>query len=174
VSRKTISAQVHEDGELWEEFCEFREKYESKSEAIRAALRAGMDIDGLDGVGTLDQVAEQRELARDEALEEVVEEWRQYREEFGPLDEAHETSGDWLIMAQNAALLVGFTLAVAAVLATVLVPVLGVANIGTTVATAFLYVLTFLFVVTGGVARLARATSDDWWDREDSRLGESR
>jgi Arc/MetJ-type ribon-helix-helix transcriptional regulator len=37
-----LSAQVREDSALWEEFEEFSAGYESKSEAVRAAVREGL------------------------------------------------------------------------------------------------------------------------------------
>jgi Arc/MetJ-type ribon-helix-helix transcriptional regulator len=42
MGRKTISAQVDDESDLWRDFEEFREDYESQSEAVRAAIRAGV------------------------------------------------------------------------------------------------------------------------------------
>jgi len=41
--RQTLSAQVREDSALWEEFEEYRSGYESKSEAVRAVVREGLE-----------------------------------------------------------------------------------------------------------------------------------
>jgi len=44
MGRKYLNAQLDEDTELWQEFTEFQESegYQSKSEAVRAAVRRGI------------------------------------------------------------------------------------------------------------------------------------
>jgi len=120
-------------------------------------------------VEQLDRVAEERENNRSQTVEEVVDEWARYRAEFGPVEEAYKTPGDWLIIAQNAATLIGATLAVATVLAFALVSLFGAASVVTTVLMGFLGVLSFLFISTSLLARVARLTYNDWWDRDDVR-----
>jgi len=103
-------------------------------------------------VEQLDRVAEERENNRSQTVEE-----------------AYKTPGDWLIIAQNAATLIGATLAVATVLAFALVSLFGAASVVTTVLMGFLGVLSFLFISTSLLARVARLTYNDWWDRDDVR-----
>ncbi|MFB6256294.1 MAG: ribbon-helix-helix domain-containing protein [Haloplanus sp.] len=43
---KLLSVRVDEDTALWREFEEFAEDYQNKSEAARAALRRGLELDG--------------------------------------------------------------------------------------------------------------------------------
>ena len=40
--KATLAAEVHKDGELYEDFQEYQESFESRSEAVRAALRNTM------------------------------------------------------------------------------------------------------------------------------------
>lgn len=54
MARRTISTAVDTDGELYADFEEFEARYETRAEAVRAALRAGIDAKTEDEQGSND------------------------------------------------------------------------------------------------------------------------
>jgi len=51
MARQTISASLDMDGELWEEYQEYSERFETNSEAVRQLIRNGLDASDADGGG---------------------------------------------------------------------------------------------------------------------------
>jgi len=43
MTTKTVAARMDEDAELYQKFDEFADDYETRSEAVRAAIRDGLD-----------------------------------------------------------------------------------------------------------------------------------
>lgn len=54
MARRTISTALDTDGELYEQFTEFEERYDTRAEAVRAALRQGVETEGDEGDGAED------------------------------------------------------------------------------------------------------------------------
>ena len=59
MSTKTVGAQMDEDTDLYQEFDEFADEYQSQSEAVRAALRRGIEESptGSDSTSRLGELA---------------------------------------------------------------------------------------------------------------------
>ena len=62
--RKTIATQVDPESELYQDFVEYAESYKSRSEAVRAALRDGMDDDAITREEFEEALREQRREAQ--------------------------------------------------------------------------------------------------------------
>lgn len=74
-NRNTLSAQVREDSALYEGFQEYQERhgFESKSEAVRAALRQGVETDRAGGPTEAESAAASRSTLTAVALYAVAE-----------------------------------------------------------------------------------------------------
>ncbi|MFC6875427.1 hypothetical protein [Halobellus marinus] len=62
--KKTLSAQVNPESELYKDFQEYQKEYSSRSEAIRAALRDGMADDAITREEFEEALREQRREAQ--------------------------------------------------------------------------------------------------------------
>jgi len=66
--REMLSAQVSKDSALWEDFSEFKERngFESRSEAMRAALRQGIEADKRDEMAGVEDLRDELRDLRDQ------------------------------------------------------------------------------------------------------------
>ena len=62
-----LSAQVSKDSALWEDFSEYKERngFESRSEAMRAALRQGIEADERDDTAAVEDLRDELRELRD-------------------------------------------------------------------------------------------------------------
>lgn len=65
--REMLSAQVSKDSALWEDFSEYKERngFESRSEAMRAALRQGIEADERDDTAGVEELRDELRELRD-------------------------------------------------------------------------------------------------------------
>ena len=65
--REMLSAQVSKDSALWDDFQAYQERngFESRSEALRSALRQGVDADEEDDSPTVEQLRDELRDLRD-------------------------------------------------------------------------------------------------------------
>lgn len=65
--REMLSAQVSKDSALWEDFSEYKERngFESRSEAMRAALRQGIEADERDDTAAVEDLRDELRELRD-------------------------------------------------------------------------------------------------------------